>query len=382
LHIDLDDFPKARQVTYLNSASISLMPRPAYESMIEFQRKIASGGTLDFDEEAETKVFENVREEAARMLGARPEDIAVVSGATEGFCAIAWSLKLRPGANIVSTDAEFPSVVYPWIRLGEEKSLEIRLARNHDGVVGEDQLEKLVDDKTAVLSISHVEYGTGQRFNPRRLAELAHSHGALLALDATQSAGLVPLDVCRDGIDVLVSGGYKGLLGPFGAGILYIGPTLNEQLVPSLVGWRSTPNPYELDATRLTFAPGAKRFEYGTMSYASAVGLAESMKYLRKLGYAKTQAHSSSLVREFISMLKEDRKLPAHILLTPEDEEQHASIISVRFKDWNSSTIAGKLVERNIIVSQRFNGIRFSFHIYNSGQDISKAVSTLDNLLQ
>ena len=337
---------------------------------------------MDFDEETETGIFENVRVEAAEMLGAQQDEIAVVSGATEGFCVVAWSLKLPRGANIVSTDAEFPSVVYPWSRLSEEKSLEVRLARNHDGIVDERELEKLVDDRTVVLSISHVEYGTGQRFDPHWLAELAHSHGALLVMDATQSAGLVPLDVRRDGIDVLVSGGYKGLLGPFGAGILYISQNLDEQLVPSMVGWRSTPTPYDLDATRLTFAPGAKKFEYGTLSYASAVGLAESMNYLRQLGYAKANAHSMDLTRLFLTTLKDNKNLPGYVSLTPEDEDRHSSIVSVRFKGRDSSAVAAKLLERNIIVSQRFDGIRFSFHIYNTEEDIVKAVATLDSVLQ
>lgn len=98
-----------------------------------------------------------------------------------------------------------------------EKPLEVRLAKNRDGIVSESDLERLVDDRTAVVAISHVEYGTGQRFDIRWLSELAHSHGALLCLDATQSAGLIPIDVQRDGVDALVSSGYKGLLGPFGA---------------------------------------------------------------------------------------------------------------------------------------------------------------------
>ena len=92
MQVNLGHFPKSRQVTYLNSASISLMPKPAIDSMIEFQKKIASGGTIDFEETAETEVFEKTRSEAARLLGARESEIAVVSSATEGICAVAWSL--------------------------------------------------------------------------------------------------------------------------------------------------------------------------------------------------------------------------------------------------------------------------------------------------
>lgn len=357
------------------------MPKPVIESMIEFQRKIASGGTIDFDEAAETEVFEKTRDEAARLLGARESEIAVVSSATEGICAVAWSLELTPGSNVVSTDAEFPSVVYPWMRLGEKKSLDIRLARNHDGVVDEPDLEKLVDDRTALISISHVEYGTGQRFDLHWLADLAHSHGAILVVDATQSAGLIPLDVHRDAVDVLVAGSYKGLLGPFGAGILYINRELGEELKPGLAGWRSTQTPYDLDATKLSFAQGAKKFEYSTMSYSSAVGLAESMKYLRELGYAAVSAHTLSLTRKFLSILKSNHKLPDNVSLTPEHESRHASIASIRFKKRANSEIARKLVERDVIVSHRFDGIRFSFHIYNADQDLVKATEALTEVL-
>jgi len=125
LHVNLEDFPTARKVTYLNSASISLMPQPAIDSMQEFQREIASGGTIGFDEEAETQALEKARNEAVALLGAHEDEMAVLSSATEGICSLAWSLNLRAGANVVTTDADFPSVVYPWMRLSQEKGVEI-----------------------------------------------------------------------------------------------------------------------------------------------------------------------------------------------------------------------------------------------------------------
>ena len=202
-----------------------------------------------------------------------------------------------------------------------------------------------------------------------------------MAVDATQSAGLIPFDVQRDAVDVLVAGSYKGLLGPFGAGILYINKELGEELKPSLAGWRTTQTPYDLDATKLSFAQGAKKFEYSTMSYSSAVGLAESMRYLRELGYAAVSTHTLSLTREFLSMLKSNQKLPDNVSLTPEDESRHASIASIRFKERANSAIARKLVERNVIVSHRFDGIRFSFNIYNTDQDLVRAADALTEVL-
>ncbi len=381
MQMNLEDFPTTRSVTYLNSASISLMPKPAIDSMVEFQRKITSGGTISFDEEAETQALESARNEAASLLGAHREEVAVLSSATVGICSFAWSLDLKRGTNVVSTDADFPSVVYPWMRLGQEKGLELRLAKNHDGVVDEDELDRLVDDRTAVISISHVEYGTGQRFDLRWLSELAHSRGALLIVDATQSAGLMPIDVHRDGMDALVASGYKGMLGPFGAAIFYLKRELVEKLKPPLVGWRSAPDPYNLNATELTFAADARKFEYSTMNYASSIGLAESLRYLEKIGHKNVADHVLFLTEKFIDMTRNNDNIPEAMVLTPEDESAHASIASFRFKGRDQSAIAAELVRRCVIASQRFNGVRFSFHAYNTEQDLLRANQALEEIL-
>lgn len=379
LHAVLDDFPTARRLTYLNSASISLMPQPAVEEMIEFERKIAGGGTIGFDEEAETQALEVPRNEMASLLHAKPDEIAVLSSATEGICTVAWSLEFKRAGNIVSTDADFPSVVYPWMRLARSKGCEVRLVRNHDGVVSEHDIEKLVDDRTSVISISHVEYGTGQRFDIRWLSELAHSHGAILVVDATQSAGLMPIDVHKDDVDALVAGGYKGLLGPFGSACVYIRGDLIPKLEPPFVGWRSTKVPYDLDATKMPLAEGSKKFEFSTMSYSSATGLGASLTYLRKHDYSYITSHVMSLTESFIEMVA--RRRPATTVLTPRKKNSEASIASFRFQNRDQSAIAASLVKRGVIVSQRFNGVRFSFHMYNSEQDLTSAMEKLDQVL-
>jgi len=232
-----------------------------------------------------------------------------------------------------------------------------------------------------VISISHVEYGTGQRFDLRWLSELAHSHGALLIVDATQSAGLVPIDVHRDRIDALVAAGYKGLLGPFGAAIFYLRRELVERLRPPFVGWRSTATPFELDATEFALASDARKFEYSTMNYGSPVGLAKSMQYLRGIGYENVADHVLSLTEKFIGMTRNNRRLSEATLLTPEDENFHASIASFRFKGRDQSAVATELVKRGVIVSQRFNGVRFSFHAYNMEQDLLRANQALEETL-
>jgi selenocysteine lyase/cysteine desulfurase len=354
------------------------MPKPAVEEMIAFERKIAGGGTIGFDEEAETRALEVARSEMASLLHAKPDEVAVLSSATEGICTVAWSLDFKKMANAVSTDADFPSVVYPWMRL-RSKGCEVRLARNHDGVVNEEDIEKLVDDHTSVIAISHVEYGTGQRFDLRWLSELAHSHGAILMVDATQSAGLMPIDVHADDVDALVADGYKGLLGPFGSACLYVRADLIPRLEPPLVGWRSTKVPYDLDATKMPLADGSKKFEFSTMSYSSATGLGASLAYLRKHDYSDITNHVMSLTENFIETVAP--KYPRTTVLTPRKKNSQASIASFRFANHDQSAVATDLVQLGVIVSQRFNGVRFSFHIYNSERDLTSAMEKLEQIL-
>ena len=356
------------------------MPNPAVEEMIAFERKIAGGGTIGFDEEAETRALEVARNEMASLLHAKPDEIAVLSSATEGICTVAWSLDFKKGGNVVSTDADFPSVVYPWMRLARSKGCEVRLARNHDGKVSEEDVEKLVDKNTSVISISHVEYGTGQRFDLRWLSELAHSHGAILVVDATQSAGLMPIDVHADSVDALVAGGYKGLLGPFGSACLYVRADLVPRLDPLLVGWRSTKVPYDLDATKMTLAEGSKKFEFSTMSYSSATGLGASLGYLRKHDYSDITNYVMSLTENFIETVT--RRYPTITVLTPRKRDSQASIASFRFANHDQSAVATDLVKLGVIVSQRFNGVRFSFHMYNSERDLASAMEKLEEVLR
>src|SRR6185437_16101974 len=132
------------------------------------------------------------------------------------------------------------------LRVARETGAEARLVRVWDDPASL-SLEKVaehVDEETSVVVVSYVQYSTGYRFVLSELADLARAHGALLAVDATQAAGMAPIDVRRDGVAMLVAGGYKWLCGPFGAAVCWLHPGLRERFDPPLVGWRSTEDPY------------------------------------------------------------------------------------------------------------------------------------------
>jgi cysteine desulfurase/selenocysteine lyase len=325
--VDADAFPGARQYAYLNAASVALMPRVAGQAAVDWQIELATEGTVHFDEPAEARVFETLRQTGARLLGAEPDEIACVSSASEALCSVAWALSPDPEQNVVSAGVEFPSVVYPWLRVAKNSGFEVRLARARNGLVDFSELAGLVDNRTAVVCVSHVQYSTGQRFELGELARIAHDHGAVLVVDASQSAGAVPIDVAADDVDVLVTTGYKWLCGPFGAAILFVRRDLYNTLEPGLVGWRSTDQVWDFQPERIEWAPGARRFEFSTMAYGSALGLAAATDYLLGIGVETIHAYNLELANRLVEGLA---VLEAE-LVSPAVQELGSSIVTARF---------------------------------------------------
>ena len=204
---------------------------------------------------------------------------------------------------MVSSEVIFPTTVYPFQRVTHHTGGEIRLASGRDGGADTDDIIQLIDSKTSVVAVSHVEYRTGQCFDLPALAEAAHSHGALLVVDATQSAGAIPIDAPGEDIDALVSGGYKWLCGPFGAAVMYVGPRLRA-LEPGLVGWRSHKEMWDLQASRLTYPDGARRFEYSTVAYGCVLGLAQAIDFLVRVDVETIFAHNKKLTNLLIEGLQ------------------------------------------------------------------------------
>jgi cysteine desulfurase / selenocysteine lyase len=374
-----EHFPHLEDVVYLNSGSIGLMPLPVQEAAAAFERDIWLRGTTGFDEAAETACLEDARNAASLLLGASRDDVAIVKSATEAFGMVAWWVQPLEGTNVVTIDIEHPSTAYPWLRVARETGAEARLVRVWDDPASL-SLEKVaehVDEQTSVIVVSYVQYSTGYRFVLKELAGLAHAHGALLAVDATQAAGMAPVNVVADDIDVLVAGGYKWLCGPFGAAVCWLRPELREAFDPPFVGWRSTVDPYTFDARTMPLAPTARSMEYSTMGYGSAVALGRALQYVNDLGVERVLAHDQALAARLADGL---RSLGATVL-TPEDDAHRGGIVTARYPDRDGEEVAGRLNDAGVIVSPRFGATRFSLHYFNDERDVDAALHVLATLL-
>jgi cysteine desulfurase / selenocysteine lyase len=375
-----EDFPALDRFTYLNTASAGLVPASVVQPAHEFEAELAQAGTTGMDEDTEVGILEGARHAAAGLLHADPAAIAITTSFTEALCQLAWWLRPGKGRNVVSTDVDFPSVTYPWHRIAEDTGCQVRLVPVLDDPQRFDvnTVAEHVDSATAVICISHVQYLTGHLLNLDDLVTLAHDHGALLIIDATQSAGQVPIDVAATGVDALITGSYKWLCSTFGAAACYLSPALLQEFRPPLVGWRSTEHPYALDARWLPLAATARRMEYSTMSYASAIAFGRAIRYVAGLALDEVAAHNAQLAGQLIDGLTER----GAELLTPRDPGRRAGTVTARFPGRDGEAIAGELTRRGVIVSPRVGSTRFSMHFYNNSDDVDRALAALDLVLR
>jgi len=369
------DFPTANKFVYLNAANVALMYSGAEQIITEWTADVSQNGSNNFDDHAEENVFKDLHRAAAHLINATTDDIAAGSSATELLCSLAWAVSPEQDQNVVSTEIVFPSTVYPWQRVANSTGCEIRLAKEKNNFMHSDDIIALIDQKTAVVCISHVEYGNGQTFDLQLLAEAAEDHDVLLVVDATQSAGAIPIDVQACPVDALISGAYKWLCGPFGAAFMYVAPHLAEKLEPGLVGFRSHKNMWDLDASRIDYPQAAKKFEFSTMAFGCAVGLTRTIDFLNGVGVENIFQYNRQLA-DILIMGLHSRDA---VIISPLDDENRSSIVTAYFENIDSKKIITDLKATQVFVSSRAGAIRFSPHLYNTAEDIDSALAEIDN---
>lgn len=371
------DFPSAKNFVYLNAANVALMYSGAEKCIQDWFKDVALNGSNNFNEDAEQNVFEVLHLAAARLINTSSKNISAGSSATELLSSLAWAVSPTKDQNVVSTRIVFPSTVYPWQRVANSTGCEIRLANEKKNFVNVDDIIDLIDQDTKVVCVSHVEFSNGQAFDLDLLSQAAHEHDALFVVDATQSAGVIPIDVKKTPIDVLVAGAYKWLCGPFGAAFMYITSELLEKLEPGLVGFRSHENMWDLNASRLEYSKDAKKFEFSTMAFGCAIGLARSIDYLNTIGVKNIFDYNMQLCDILIEGLQSRNA----VINSPLDKKNGSSIITAYFDGVDTETIIKSLKAAQIFVSNRAGSIRFSPHLYNNDIDIETTLTELDNII-
>jgi selenocysteine lyase/cysteine desulfurase len=372
-----EEFPLLENINYLSTASIGLVPKSIINKSVDVFVDLAQGGTLALDEEKEVYIYDNLRNESSKLLNCNKNEIAVFNSVSEAINIVAWSLGLKSG-QVISTAEEFPSVTYPWIRLGYDSSLGVNIIKAEKGVIPTDQLVNQIDENTEVVVLSHVEYSTGQKFDLERIAKAAHEVGAYLVVDGIQAAGYCPIDVKKWDVDVYITGSYKWLCAPFGTAIAYFSPKLVSELDPVFTGWRSVEDMWNFNPEKLVFTTDAKKFEYSTSAYSVKIGLAEAIHYLTTLGIDNIEQYTKKL----INLLIEELELIKEVQLISPDSRGSILAFTLNYKNIvNVGKQLNKLPRPNIITIRQ-NRLRVSPHFYNTENDVMQFVEHFRNIIQ
>jgi selenocysteine lyase/cysteine desulfurase len=294
----------------------------------------------------------------AALIHARPDEIAVVSNASEGISAVMSSLRTAGRREILTTDLDFPAA--PTLAHRQE-------ARGFRHVHA--PLERYrPSGETALACVPAVASFTGRRMDVPAFVKAAHDAGAPLLVDAFQAAGTFDIDVRRWDVDFLVTGVYKWLMAPAGLAFLYARRDHHGR-VPLNAGWQALADPFTFDPAG-ALAPDARRYQSGGPNALACAGAAASLDLLQEVGLARVERHNGALVDRVIGMA-DARKWE---VLTPRDA--HASIVTFRVPDLEKALET--LARANVVVSSRLGGIRVSPHFYNAAEDVDRLFAALD----
>ena len=367
-------FPITERLVYLNSAAISPPPATAVAAAKGQLDDVQRDGSSNFGAWLATK--EEARQRLATMLGARPEQVAFMRNTSDGLSCIANGLAWQAGDNLVTFRGEFPSNMYPWLRLREAHGVEARLCEEREGRVDVEQLLSLIDANTRVVALSFVQFASGFRADLELIGRAARARDALFVVDLIQGLGVLPLDVAAQYVDAAAGAGHKWLMAPEGVGYLYLSDRARERITPTLLGWVSLADSNNMQDLEQPLKPGALPWDTGTCGMSLLYGLNESLKLLTETGVPRIAAHLEELTDYLCERLAEK---DYHIVSSRRAGEK-SHIVCAQHRNsvtWSPMALYKHLEAQNITVSPRNGRLRIAPHLYNRPADIDALIAAL-----
>jgi len=359
-----DQFDIANNTVYLRAANICPCASNLAAAIDDFVQLWRREGAACWD--LVDGAFQEGKTLFAKLIGADAGEIATIENTSMGLSIAASLIAPPPGSNIVVDELTHQSNVYPWM---VRPQVEIRYAPARDGRVPLSAFHALVDDNTAAIDVCHVTMGHGFRHDLAGLADLAHSHGAYLVVDAAQSAGVVPIDVAEAKVDFLACPTFKWLWGPLGAGFLYVRKDLLELGPPPLVGWMSARTPENFDVHSMELHDDARRLQRGVHNGAGQVAALAGLRIVDALGVEQIWGHVRQLSRRLLDGLTE----LGFEILTPDEDGERAGIVAFRVPDAVAFNAA--LAAEGISAGQYLPGqIRMDIALFHTDEDIQQTL--------
>jgi cysteine desulfurase/selenocysteine lyase len=358
------EFPAATRYTYLNTAGAPPVSRRAASEARRYYDEMLFEGDLPWPRWLEE--VEGVRGRVARLLHAEPDEIAFTVSASHAFNLVA---QMSGGAgHIVAMQDEFPSATLPWLQQGHHLTF---VPSDANGEISLEAIEQAIATDTRAIVTSTVMYRTGFRQDLRAIADVCRQRGVRLVVDASQSMGVIDVDVHRDGIDALAFAGYKWTMAGYGIGALYVSRDMLGRARSPVAGWWSARDPEAVINDRLDLKPTAAVMEVGCPHFAGIFALGGSLELIEEIGQQALAARVSQLTDYLHSELDE----AGFEIASPRDTARRAGITIVRMD--NAPGVVDALAAAGIIVSARGAGIRISVQVFNLEADIDRCVAAL-----
>lgn len=340
------------------------------------ERYLESWNTHGMDWDAWMDEVEAARRAFATFINASPGEVGIVTSVSHAASVIATSLGFDDGRDVVlASGAEFPTVGHVWLA-HERRGARVQWVPVHEGAVALDDYERLIDERTAIVSATHAYYQNGFVQDVRRIGQLARARGALCFVDAYQSLGAVPIDVRAMEIDILASGTLKYLMGTPGIAFLYVRRDLIDRFQPLITGWFGRTNPFAFEAKRFDWSGSASRFDSGTPPLFSAYVSRAAIEWLLAVGQQAIHDWTQWLSRRLVEGAAA-RGLTIH---GPGLAAPKAPTTAIICPD--SHAVEEALRSRGIIASARGPVIRLAPHFYNTTEEIDRALDALVELLR
>ncbi len=365
-----DHFPITRNHIYFNHASNSPMPIDVAEAMNEFNEDIICHGNLH--ERRWIRQVEKTREMYARMINARPEEIAFIKSTSQAISIICKGMKFRKGEKILTADVEFPANIFPWMAMAP-KGVEIKFVGAKDGRIDPKDIEKSIDARTKIIALSLVEYGSGFRNYVEEVGELCRKKGIFFYLDGIQGVGAIPIDVQKFNVDFMSVATSKWLFGPQGVAILYVRKDIVDEIGYEEVCWRSVIEEESRKGFKMEKGTGARKFEGDNANFSGIIGFGAVLKFRDKIGNDTIYR----MLSRNVDLIFEELKRRGYLIFGPVNRVERAGIISITHPEFSCEEILNRLLNENIIVSIRNNHLRISPHFYQTEEEIESLFEVL-----
>ena len=358
-------FPIFHRKIYLNSCSQGALSDAVQAGLEDY---IASWHQQGSPWETWVDHYEAARTAFARFINASPDEVAIVTSASAGINSIASALSFKDRNKVVMGEFEFPTMGHVWLAQ-RARGAEVQFVPAAGNRISAVNYKKMINGHTAIVPLTHVCFKNGFRSDVDAVVRIAHEAGALVMLDDYQDCGTRPVDVKAMDLDFYVTGTLKYLLGPPGLAFMYVRKELISTVAPTVTGWFAQTNPFAFDPQHVDLSPTARRFESGSPSVPNVYAAMPGIQLLQEIGMENVADHIKKLTQSLLSF--------AHDLgiqtKTPDDSAGPLVVLQAT----DSNLLVQKLAESGIVVSNRHDGLRIAFHVYNTLDDVKAVMEVL-----